>query len=358
MTYQPRTLEGWESEIAFTVAEAPFDQVAPVAAGVIRARQGPSGEIVGERRPPMMALAEMQAAATAGQADPPGIPVFQGVLIFSPAEAPHLTVIEHPLDFVGPAGLPEDLAKVLDTTRLYTFDSSLETANRQHHGLSLRQGERVLRRATLSRGYESRIWDWEETGDPLAIEDPARLAKKRIWERLDRALIFDYAERLGLDPAKSLFGRTFAQSVYYHPLAFDEPAAEDFLTDTKPYDAFAAGVRSTIGLDIPDKDFAERASLTAAFLRWERAIDKARCKAWESESRARTPAGRERAQWRLVNALREVTEDMQGYDLDFTGINWYFSTLDEPMRQLGRDTEAYRVFRGLCRKPFWMFWRR
>lgn len=340
------------------MVEASFDTVAPVAAQVIRARQGPSGTIEGEQRPPAMALSDMRAAAQDGTADSPGMPIFEGVLIFVPAEAPHLTVIEHPLDFIGPAGLPEDLGRLMDRTRLITFDSSLDTQHRQYHGLSCRVGNTLLRRAALSRGHETSHWHWDELGTPLPFEDTSRLGRKRVWERLDRSLLFDYAAQLGLDPAQSLFGREFARSVLYYPLAPDAPGAEAALVDIDPAAAFAAGVEPTIGLDIKDPEFAESASYMAAMMRWERALDQARWKAHQSEKRAKTPAGRERAQWRVIDTAREVIEDMRRFEVAEVYIAQLVGQLRWPMRELGKDTEAYRVFKGLARHPFWAFWQR
>ncbi len=358
MTFGDGGLERWEAEIAFTLVEAPFEVVAPVAAKVVRARQGPSGAVEGERRPPALALSDMQAAAEKGLPDPPGMPLFEGALIFAPAEAPHLTVIEHPLDFVGPEELPVDLGRVMDKTRMITFDSSLDKRHRQHHGMRCRLGNTLLRRAALSRGYETKGWHWDEFGDPLPFEDPSRLTKKRIWERMDRKLLFDYAVQLGLDPVRSLFGRDFAASVLHHPLAFDAPEAEIAISGVDPSIAFAAGVKPTTGLDTPDSKFAETATLMAAMMRWHRTIDQARWKAAQSAKRAKTPAGRERAQWRLIEAVRDVVEDMRCFDIAESHILLLFDPLRSSMRELGKETEAYRVFKGLARHPFGAFLQR
>ncbi len=301
-----------------------------------------------------MALADMQAASRDHAPETVG-PLFEGVLIFSPTEAPDLTVIEHPLDYVGNSGLPMDLGRVLDKYRLYTFDSTLETRHRQYHGLSLRIGDTVLRQTALSRGYDTGVWDWIETGEPLPFEDPKRLGKTRIWERLDRALLFDYAAKLGLNPARSLFERELETSVLYYPVAPDRPEAAKALSDIDPTTAFAAGVEPTIGMAVADTDFPEHASLMAAMMRWERLLDQARWKAAQSATRAKTQKGRERAQWRVIDTIRDVTEDMQNYDLDHSYTDAYLSQLNSVMHDLGPKSEAYQIYRGLCRKPFWTF---
>ena len=355
MTYAPRTLEGWEHVISFTVIDAPYDVVRPVAVSVIRARQGPSGEIEGERRPPMMALDQMQKAATDGRDGKAASLIVEGVLIYSPAEAPHLTVIEHPLDYVGPAGFPEDLSRIMPDTRLVTFDSELETTARAFHGVSVRRGAAVERRVHLSRGHETSAWYWEDEGEPQPFEDNTRLAKKRIWERLDRPLIFDYAAKLGLSLDDTLFGRNFAASVYYYPLAHDSPEAIAFAANIQPEAAFDAGVETSLGIPLSDKEFPQLAGFIGANMKWERQIDQARVKAWSSAKSAKTPAGRERAQWRVVDTVREIAEDMRQYDVAEEHIELCLGTLSPPMEALGTKTEAYRVFKGLARNPFLVF---
>ena len=205
MTYAPRCFEVWEHVYAFTVVEAPFDVVEPLAAGVIRARQGPSGALPGERRLPIMALDHMQKDAAAGKDVLGASLIFEGNLIFSPAEAPQLTVIEHPFDEVSTASFPQDLSRVMPDTRLITFDSTLESTVRALHGYLARRGDTVERHAYLSRGYQTRGWHWDESGTPLPFEDKARLGKKRIWERLDRPGVFEAAARLGLSLENTLF---------------------------------------------------------------------------------------------------------------------------------------------------------
>lgn len=129
-------MERWERNISFSIAEAPINVMQPVDEGVIRARHGPSGVTQGDRHPPGMVLEAMQKAAGP---DSEG-PVFEGVLIFSPTEAPNLTVIEHPLDHVDRAGLTEDLSQLLDRIRLVNFNSDTESKSLQFHYVSMRVG--------------------------------------------------------------------------------------------------------------------------------------------------------------------------------------------------------------------------
>jgi hypothetical protein len=184
------------------------------------------------------------------------------------------------------------------------------------------------------------------------------LAKTRIWERLDRPLVFEYASRLGLDSKLSLFGRQFAASIYIYPLAHDMPEAAAFDAKFSPDAAFDAGVKPTISLDTKDEDIRETSGLMGAMMRWDRQIDQARVKAWRSDQSAKTPAGRERAQWRVVETVQDVVHDMQKFGISENKIALYIGQLRVPMRALGRDTEAYAAFKTLSRNPIWAFWRR
>ncbi len=142
----------------------------------------------------------------------------------------------------------------------------------------------------------------------------------------------------------------------YYPVAPDRPEAAKALSDIDPTTAFAAGVEPTIGMAVADTDFPEHASLMAAMMRWERLLDQARWKAAQSATRAKTQKGRERAQWRVIDTIRDVTEDMQNYDLDHSYTGAYLSQLNSVMYDLGSKSEAYQIYRGLCRNPFWTFW--
>ncbi len=345
MDYTPRKLAGWERNIAFTLVSAPFEATRSAIAGVVRHRDGPMSETEGERRPPLMVMEQ-----TPGQ-------IFNGTLVWSPAELPSATVIEHPLDEVGPEDFPASLTKVLPDLTMVTFWSNLDTTIRQEHGYKVTKDRKVIRRASVSRGYESGHWEWDETGEPQDFEKPARLTEKRVWRRLDRELIFDYAAALGLDPDRSLFGRNFARSVLYAPLPYTQPETVTELT-TEHADAAdraaLAMVRRTAP-EISDADFEDMAKGMASMAYWDRELSSIARKAWESSQRAKTPQGRERAQWRVVEGLTRWRRDMESLGMT-RGFYMFQFQFNETMKDLGADTEAYQAYRAIFPNR-WQFWR-
>ncbi len=346
MEYSPRQLEGWEKIIAFTVVARPFDKIYQTVAGVVRQREGPLSEDRSERRPPLMVQ-----AATPGQ-------LFNGTLVFAPKEAPGVTVIEHPLDEVGPEDFPQSLAKVLPEAELVTFWSNLDTRVRQEHGYKVTRGGARLRYVRLTRGYESGRWEWEAEGPVMPFEDPARLGETRLWRRLDRSVIFALARNLGLDPETSLFGRGFGASAFLAPLPVDGPEAASAMTrdhSDAAEQAAMAGVRR-VAPELNDEEFAETARAMRSMMNWDRELSVLCRKAWDSSERAKTPKGRERAQWRTVEGLARWKADMEA--IGWTkGLSWHATmTFDEPMKVLGRETEAFRAYRALLPNR-WAFWR-
>ncbi len=345
MTYAPLTLEGWEKFVAFTLIRAPFEEVQPVAAGVIRHREGPMGEMTGERRPPLMVRQQTPEQ------------IFNGTLVFSPKEAPGITLIEHPLDDVAPEDFPTSLAKVLPDADLVTIWSDLATATRQEHGFKVTRGENLVRYVRLTRGYESSRWSWEASGEVQAFEDAKRLAAKKVWDRLDRRLLFDYATAFGIDPERSLFGRHFAQSVLYYPLPYTKATASaDMTTDH----AAAAEIADMSGVQhaLPkteDAEFASNAEIMSTLVYWDRELSVLQRKAWESSQRAKTPAGRERAQWRVIEGLQRWKSGMEAIGMT-SGFRFRTINFESTMKDLGQTTEAYRTYRALFPR-IWEFWR-
>ena len=350
MTYVPRAMDVWEQHVTFTIAFAPYDAIVGTVAGVVRRREGPVGVIDGERRPPMMVLADMQQEAEVSPAPKMHAPVFNGVLIFAPPEAPGLTVIEHPLDTVSAEGFPASLARVLPELSMVTFDSVMETALRQQHVYQVRKGNNVSRTVLLSRGWDSKDWTWQESGEIQPFEDRTRLARTRIWERLDRSEIVECTRRLGLDPERSLFGRDFAQSVLIWPLPHNEPRAAKHLSPRYANEAKLAaehGVKPSTG-DIQDSEWPGFTRDVAIMERLQKEMNLAIWKADQSALGAKTPDGRERAQRRLLKAIAKI--DQTAVDVGFAACSAsYFPALDRVMRELGPETESYRLFRKYCR---------
>lgn len=356
MTYQPRRMETWDRYVNFTIISAQFDEVHKTIGGVIRRREGPVGVIEGELRPPLLVQSQENAKSGSGRpgAGPrPGAGNFNGTLIASPAEAPHMTLIEHPLSDVTSESLPASLARVMPNVTMVSFLSEMETENRQRHGYHLRTGAQTGmvdepgRWVELSRGWESLTWGWDEDGARQPFEDAERLSAKQVWRRVDRALIFDYAKELGLEPERSLFGRDFARSVLVWPLPDDDARARIFLTSAYEKEAREAeekGVPPHLPqpLDIADNDFERVASGIAAHTRWERAISAATHDL--ASSQATTPRGRERAQERFLDVLRQIDGEMRKSEHGFD-IRQLCEHSDEHMRRLGKDTPAYAEFR-------------
>ncbi len=344
MTYTPRKLEGWERFIAFTLVTAPFEAVQPAIAGVVRHRDGPMSKTEGEHRPPLMAMEQ-----TPGQE-------FNGTLVWSPAEMPSATVIEHPLDEVAPEDFPASLTKVLPEATLVTFWSTLDTTIRQEHGYKVLQGGEIIRRALITRGYDSGHWEWHETGEPQDFENTVRLAEKRVWRRLDRKLVFDYAAALGLDPDRSLFGRDFARSVFYAPLPYTKPETVAKITTAYAEDADHAALKMVkqVAPNVSDAEFEIMAKGISSIAYWDVELSAMARKAWDSSERAKTQKGRERAQWRVVEGLRRWRRDMEALGMT-KGLNMFQGQFNHQMKALGTDTEAYRAYRAIFpnRSAFW-----
>lgn len=349
MKYHTRQMEAWERFIAFTIVFRPMESVKENLAGLVRRREGAIGETVGERRPPLMAQTQ-----TPGQH-------FNGTLIFQPKEVSGLTVIEHPLDDVAQESFSNALAKVLPDERIITFWSDLDTSTRQSHGYKVIENGNCTRYVELSRGYNSQSWEWDEEGGPQPFEDISHLRMRQIWRRVDRALIFEYASKVGIDPNRSLFAREFAQSVLYWPLPVDAPEAGTSLADhTKSADAAkAAGVAGFFGmedLNQSDEEFVSTAKMMKVMVHWDQALSTLQYKAWQSAQRAKTPKGRERAQWRVIDGLTQWKKDMEAIGMT-RGHRMITLPFNETMKELGTDTEAYRVYRSRFPSP-WEVWRK
>jgi hypothetical protein len=356
MTYIPKSMEGWEQHLSLTIVPAPFETIAPIAAGIVKVRENAIGATQGERMPPMMWLSEMQRREKSGEKgpnDPPGFPQFNGTLIWSPIEAPDVTVIEHPLDCVSGSGFPEDLARVVPDMKLTTFDSIMETARRQDHGLRIQKGRTTLRRVIATIGYDAHRWEWKEEGKPEIFENCALYKASKINARLNRSIITDYIKELGIDTEKSLFGRAFRDSLHLWPLPYAEPSASRFYCneyDDEATKARSCGVRSNLSEELPemfsDENFAETAGSIADLRRWESMINEARWKAGQSAERAKTDAGRLRAQLRVVEVVKQIQDEAYAAGLVSIVVRSVSKTggLGAVMKELGKDTEAYTAF--------------
>lgn len=358
LEYIPRKTERWEMHLSFTVVPLPFDQVMPLAAGVARVRDGPMAADFGAIRPPMLWMEETQEAVGAKATcadDHYDAPVFPGILVWQAAEAPEMTVIEHPVDAVARADFTEDLARLIDNVEVIRFDSIFETQTRQYHGMTIRFGPNVRRRVGVSSGWHAEGVVWEDEGAPRDFEDPARY-ERRPKGRFDRTYVADCFAALGGDPETTLFGRRFSKSVHVWPLPYlspDSAALECTAFDQSADAARRAGV--TQHMPEPEESFAEDATLKRNLVRWGHTIDEARWKAYQSSLRAKTAKGREAAQWRVVDVLEQVHRELAeaGCHGRVARSVTYNPGLVSIMKHLGADTEAHARFRALHKKPGW-----
>ena len=349
-------MEGWEKHLSLTIVPAPFETIAPIAAGIVKVRENAIGATQGERMPPMMWLSEMQRREKTGEkepSDPPGFPQFNGTLIWSPIEAPDFTVIEHPVDNVCGTGFPEDLARVLPEMTLTTFDSIMETAKRQDHSLTIRKGKTIHRSVTATIGFDQNRWEWKEEGPPESFENCALYKATHINARLNRSIITDYIKEFGLEPDRSLFGRKFQDSLHLWPLPYAEPSASWFYCneyDDEATNARSCGVRSNLSEELPEmlseENFAETAGSIADLTRWESMINDALWKAGQSAERAKIDAGRLRAQLRVVEVVKQIQEEAYAAGLVSIVVRSVSKAggLGAVMKELGKDTDAYTAF--------------
>ncbi len=362
MTYLPRNMEDWEKHISLTIVPAPFEKIAPVAAGIFKVRDVAIGAKSGERMPPLMWESEMHRRHEAGEkraGDPSGFGNFGAMLIWAPPEAANFTVIEHPLDMVGTAGFPEDLARVLPDIKLTTFDSIMETAGRQTHAMKISKGRTVLRRVVSTIGFDEHRWEWTEEGAPEDFENCQHYKAKSISARLNRTIIMDYIKAFGIDLNKSMFGRTFQQSLLLWRLDAAEPSTAEFYC--KDYDSEAAKARSCgVQCRYPDDitelvvedNFADTAIGIADMRRWEQLLNTTQWKASQSADRAKTDAGRLRAQWRVVEVVQQIQEEAVAAGLAPVVVRGIAKRngLSRVMKELGKDTEAYSHFLDCYKK--------
>ncbi|WP_341368032.1 hypothetical protein [Yoonia sp. BS5-3] len=263
------------------------------------------------------------------------------------------------MDGITRPEFPADLARVLPSAKLITFDSIMETARRQHHGLKIRQGKYVLRKAFTTIGFEKHRWEWHEEGKPEPFEDCALYQSRQITARFNRPIMTRYIKSFGIDPDRSLFGRNFKASLHLWPLPDNEPAAIQFYCtdyDDQAVHARSCGLRKYSPSDLDDMFEEENFEQTALDLknmdRWAKTIQQARWKAGQSAERAKTPSGRLRAQWRVVDAVKQIQEEALAAGLDPHVARSLSNTggLNAVMKELGEDTEAYVAYQDCYTK--------
>jgi len=177
-----------------TVVFAPFDRVLPVVAGLFRAQYGFSRAVepATERQWTRLNRLEKARKAPTMAGDP--LSSVQSVRIVEPEQTPGVTILE---DFFGPD--PDALAKMLPGVDVLHLFSEYCRKDAERHSYQWRSGGKVTRQAYIHHNYQEPGWHWKEAGPRLTWENQDRITSKRISHRCDRALILDYAARLGCD---------------------------------------------------------------------------------------------------------------------------------------------------------------
>lgn len=220
MTYVKGAMRPEDQYIALYVVQAPFDQVKDMLGGLFCAIDGPAELIEGDARSPFIAqddvYREMRKRANGAPTDRG----FNGMVVWQPHEAPHLTVIEKPLDAVGTDSiyLPKAISQFDPSLWITAFHSEMEVKSRTLHGFSVRQGNVILRDYEVSKGIHKTGWHEIDSGTPIPWENTQRRQERQVSKRLDRTLLLSYVQALGIDLERSLYGRDFAQSFSMLPL--------------------------------------------------------------------------------------------------------------------------------------------
>ncbi len=173
-----------------TVAFAPYDRVMPVVAGLFRAEFGFSRVVENDDERQWARLDRLERARGTEM----GTHSENSTRVIEPKDAPDITVIE---DFMGTD--PKHLGALLpDVSFLHLF-SEYARKNAERHSYTWRKGAKILRHVYFHHNYQYPGWDWQAKGPVQPWEDTERMTAKRVSKRCDRALMLDYANRLGCD---------------------------------------------------------------------------------------------------------------------------------------------------------------
>ncbi len=173
-----------------TIAFAPYDIVLPAVAGLFRATNGHSRNDEASEETLWARFDRLEEERGDGDTIGP----LDVVRVIEPSLTPWATIIEDHFE-VDPA----QLSKLLPEVTFLTLVSEYHSKKTERHIYTLRQNGSGIRRVYIHHNYQYPGWDWREKGPVQDWEDTDRLARKRISERCDRALMIDYADRLGCD---------------------------------------------------------------------------------------------------------------------------------------------------------------
>ncbi|MDJ0638843.1 MAG: hypothetical protein QNJ20_08415 [Paracoccaceae bacterium] len=229
---QPQNLR---DAVTALIVFAPFDRVMPATMGAMRAAHG---YVAAEPWNLSQQDALKVLGARAGKTDRYHT---QSAMISAPKTPSSVTVIE---DWNGPD--PDALASLLPDTLIFRVVSVREGARLTEDGYRLSRGAEVLREVRLDRGVTHSGWTWEEHGSVQPWEDRERLRRSAMPDRLDRALLFHYAEVLGIDLRAVIFDRLVSQSLFAHALPSADPEPPGTPTELGE-DEFQAALASGFG---------------------------------------------------------------------------------------------------------------
>ena len=220
-----------------TIALAPYDRVMPVVAGLFRAEFGFSRVVENSDERQWARLDRLERARGSEM----GTYSVNSARVIEPKDAPDITVIE---DFMGPD--PKHLGTLLpDVSFLHLF-SEYARKNAERHSYTWRKGAKVLRHVYFHHNYQYPGWDWQAKGKVQPWEDTERMTAKRVSKRCDRALMLDYANRLGCDLHAVLAQGAWTRNLLLYDI-LDTDTAETPTPTTLGEDARKEAVRRRFG---------------------------------------------------------------------------------------------------------------
>lgn len=183
-----------EPFVAFTVVRARFDVVRPMVQEVFRRSRRRSGRALLELTPRQKVTLWRRRARRILFIEE------RNMRIIEPVGQPGVTVLKTEMN----VAFLRLLSALMPEVECVEFESMVEAKRVQRHGLYVRRGGKVVRRAEASVGVWSSRWTWEENGRPATWEDTASYGHRYISRRQTRASLAGHMQALGFDPARYL----------------------------------------------------------------------------------------------------------------------------------------------------------
>ncbi|MCV2864935.1 hypothetical protein [Defluviimonas sp. WL0075] len=192
--------------LSVTLVFAPFEKVSPTAAGLFRARFGPSALAEDVMASPQTLFnAEQNMAERMRQKSGAWVLAHWPLVLSEPSDAEGVTLIE---DFGNP-WLPTALARFRPGISVLSLRSCTLGETDGVHRFTLRRGARILRRVeTRRQGMDD--WEVNASGRPQPFEEA--LGGNAAAGRLDRAALLRLAEGMGVDLLRTIEGRRVMRS--------------------------------------------------------------------------------------------------------------------------------------------------